>query len=72
MGRPRVPMLATECTYKLGNSWQYGFQTNCEAYVYYFPYNQRVPEKCVSSPDENQIENAVQSIFNITLPVSST
>ena len=64
-------LLSTECTYKLQNSWQHGFQTNCEAFAYYYPYNQTVPAKCVSSPDEGAIESAVQSVFNITLPVSS-
>ena len=59
--------LSTECTYKLGNSWKHGFHTSCEAFVYYYPYHNKMPTKCVSGPDENKVETAIQTVFNTTL-----
>jgi len=60
--------LSTECTYKLGNSWKHGFHTSCEAFVYYYPYHNKMPSKCVSQPDETKVKTAIKTAFNITLP----
>ena len=60
--------LSTECTYKLGNSWKHGFHTSCEAFVYYYPYHDKMPSKCVSQPDETKVKTAIKTAFNITLP----
>lgn len=62
--------LSTECTYKLGDKWHDSTQTRCEAYVYYYPAV-NVPIKCVSTPNKNDIETTLNSLLNITLPVSS-
>ena len=61
--------LSTECTYKLGDSWQGSKQTKCEAFVYYFPASS-APVTCVSSPDQSAVASTMNTLFNITLPVS--
>ena len=60
--------LSTECIFKPAQKWTYGFQTSCEAYVYYYPYNELKPTKCVSQPDETKVKTAIKTAFNITLP----
>ena len=61
--------LSTECTFKPNKNWTYGFHTTCEAFVYYFPYNETIPTKCVSKPDEDRFKYVINSIMpqcNIT------
>ena len=53
--------LSTECIFKPAQNWTYGFQTSCEAYVYYYPYNETIPTKCVSQPDGYAVKSAINS-----------
>jgi len=55
--------LSTECIFKPGKNWTYGFQTSCEAYVYYYPYNAATPTKCVSQPDENAVKSVIHTYW---------
>ena len=48
--------LLTECNYKPSDKWEYGFHTTCEAFVYYFPYDDKVPTKCVSKRDVQEVK----------------
>ena len=63
--------LSTECTYKLGDSWQGSKQTKCEAFVYYFPASS-APVTCVSSPDQSAVTSTINELFNVTLPVRTS
>ena len=60
--------LSTECSYKPSGKWEYGFHTACEAFVYYYPYNEKMPTKCVSQPDENEVKKAIKEVFGLTVP----
>ena len=55
-----------ECNYKPSDKWEYGFHTTCEAFVYYFPYDDRIPTKCVSKRD---VEEDVLD-YPYTLPLN--
>ena len=63
--------LSTECIFKPAKNWTYGFQTSCEAYVYYYPYNEAIPTKCVSQPDEDAVKLAINTYWT-TLNTSTT
>ena len=63
--------LSTECIFKPATNWTYGFQTSCEAYVYYYPYNEAIPTKCVSQPDEDMVKFAINTYWT-TLNTSTT
>ena len=54
--------LTTECTFKPNKNWRYGFHTTCEAFVYYFPYNETIPTKCVSKPSEDIYDDNWRSL----------
>ena len=56
--------LLTECNYKPSDKWEYGFHTTCEAFVYYFPYDDKMPTKCVSKQDEQQVKAALHPLNN--------
>ena len=60
-----------ECIFKPAKNWTYGFQTSCEAYIYYYPYNKAIPTKCVSQPDDDAVKYALNSYWT-TLNTSTT
>ena len=59
--------LTTECIYKRDKNWTYGFHTTCEAFVYYFPYNETIPTKCVSKPNEDKFKHVIEKLSNLSL-----
>ena len=53
-----------ECNYKPSDKWEYGFHTTCEAFVYYFPYDDKMPTKCVSKQDVQEVKAAINPLIN--------
>ena len=57
--------LTTECIYKRDKNWTYEFHTTCEAFVYYFPYNETIPTKCVSKPNEAKFKYNIAKLTDM-------
>ena len=55
--------LSTECIFKPAENWTYGFQTSCEAYVYYYPYNEARPTKCASKPEDYAVQSGINTYW---------